>query len=203
MLPRHGFRCHHGARVALGAAELGPGSGGGGDEDVGAEVVVAVVSVLLSHEVAVAHSGGVVSVEWHAVHGAVEDGEADVEDPLGPARGAADLERDETRAERGAVGVRTRGRRGEVSDEDANSADVDVFEPMKRVDLNHDGGGVGAEKFVVDAEDELVVPRWVGVALGVDARGELPIGVDPRNRVGPHVPAHGSQILGRNDIEFQ
>ena len=80
------------------------------------------------------------SVERHAVHGAVEDGEADVEDPLGPARRAANLDRGETRAKRGAVAVEGAGRRrSEVSDENADGADVDILEPMKRVDLNHDG----------------------------------------------------------------
>jgi len=96
VLPRHGFRGHHGACVALGAAELRLGGGAG--EDVGAEMVMAVVGVLLSHKVAVADGGWVVSVERHVVHGAVEDGEADVEYPLGAAGGAADLERDEARA---------------------------------------------------------------------------------------------------------
>lgn len=95
------------------------------------------------------------------------------------------------------------GRRGEVSDEDADGADVDVLEPMKRVDLDHDGGGVGVEKLFVDAEDELVIPSWVGVALRVDACGELPVRVNPGDSVGTHVATQRSQVLGGNHVQFQ
>ena len=79
VVARHGFSgAEHGAGVALGPAKLRHGSCDGSGADAGAEVVVAVVSVLLTHEVAVADGRGVVSVERHAAHGAVEDGEANV-----------------------------------------------------------------------------------------------------------------------------
>ncbi|KAF2314049.1 hypothetical protein GH714_021744 [Hevea brasiliensis] len=41
----------------------------------------------------------------------------------------------------------------EVSDNDADGANVNVAEPMEGVDLDHNGGGLAIEKIIVDSED--------------------------------------------------
>ena len=63
---------------------------------------------------------------------------------------------------------------------------MNVFEPMESVDFDHDGGGIGAEKILVDPEDELVVPCGVVMAMSVDPGRKLPVWVDPRHGVSPH-----------------
>lgn len=80
---------------------------------------------------------------------------------------------------------------------------MDVLEPMQSVDLDHDGRRVGVEELIVDAEDKLVVPRRVVVAVGVDAGGEFPVGVDPGDGVGSHGAGDGGEILGGDHIELK
>lgn len=108
--------------------------------------------------VPIAHSGGAeFGIKRHAPHGAVEEVDADVENPLRAAGGTANLEGYE--AELGfAVG------REEVGNQDGDGADEDLAEPGVGVDLDHDDGVVGIEEVVVDAEDKLLVPGGVGVA---------------------------------------
>lgn len=100
--------------------------------------------------------------------------------------------------------VRPRNRRYEVPDDGSDGSDVDVAKPMHGVDFNHDGGGVAVEEFVVDPENELVVPSRIGVALAVDTCRKFPLLMNPSHRVGPHfATTYGLQILGGNHIDFQ
>ncbi|KAL2348078.1 hypothetical protein Fmac_002078 [Flemingia macrophylla] len=133
----------------------------------------------------------------------VEDGEGNVEDALGVAGGAAKMEGSEARGEGRAVVGGGGGGREEVAEEEADGADVDVFEPMDGVDVDGDGGGVGVEEVVVDAEDELVVPCGVCAALRVDSCGEFHVRVDPGDSVGVHVAGHWGEVLGRYHIQLQ
>lgn len=94
-------------------------------------------------------------------------------------------------------------RRNKISDEDTDGADEDVFKPMTGVDFDHDGGGVSAEKVLLHPKDKLVIPGGIGVAIGVDAGGELPLGIHPGGGVGFHLLGNGLQILGGDDVDFE
>lgn len=84
-----------------------------------------------------------------------------------------------------------------------DGAHVIVAEPMLGIDVDHDGGGVGPEEFIVDPEDELVVPGGTVVAGGVDAGGEFAIGMDPSDRVSAHGSSDGGQVLGGDEVDFE
>ncbi|KAK7271181.1 hypothetical protein RJT34_26864 [Clitoria ternatea] len=77
------------------------------------------------------------------------------------------MEYDEAYSEGRAVALWFFWRRDEVPDKDAGGANVDVFEPMKGVDLDHDCRCVRVEKGIVNMKDEFVVPGWVGMAFDV------------------------------------
>lgn len=79
---------------------------------------------------------------------------------------------------------------------------MDVLEPVDGVDLDHDGGRVGLEELIIDPEDELVVPRGVVVAIGVDPGGELAVQVDPCDRIRSHRAADLFEVLGRDDVQL-
>lgn len=66
-----------------------------------------------------------------------------------------------------------------------------------------DGGGVGAESGVVDAEDELVVPGGVGVADAVEARADAVVGEEPGGGVGAHGAGGGVEVLRGDEGDFE
>lgn len=108
--------------------------------------------------------GAKVTGERHAPPGAVEEGDADVEDALGTAGGAADLERQESRFGEPPLLRRLRRRREQARDGDADGADHgNAASPSRRADLDPDGGRLAVEEVAVDAERELLVPLRVGL----------------------------------------
>ena len=99
--------------------------------------------------------------------------------------------------------LRSRNWRDKVSDDGSDGSHVDVTEPMYGVDFDHDSRRVTMEELVIDTENELVVPCWVGVALGVDTGRELAFLMDPSHRVGSHfATTNGFQVLGRYHVDF-
>lgn len=71
-----------------------------------------------------------------------------------------------------------------------DGSDGDVTKPRDVVDLDGEGGGGGGgEEDFVEAEDEAVVPRGVGVAVVVDPGGQFLVRVDPCH-------GEGSEELG-------
>lgn len=66
-----------------------------------------------------------------------------------------------------------------------------------------DGRGVGAEGGIVDAEDELVVPRGVGVADAVEAGADAVVGEDPGGGVGAHGAGGGEEVLRGDEGDFE
>lgn len=175
-----------------------------------AAAVVVWDGVVLAHQLAVAESGGAqLRIQRHASHGAVQQRDPNIQNPLRATRGAADLQSHEPHAQLrvrvAAVVVEAGAGRGrdQVADEDSDGAHVDVPEPVEGVDLDHDRRRVGVQELLVDAEDELVVPRGVGVAVRVHTGRQLPVRVHPRHRVRPHGSGHRPQVLGRDHVQFQ
>lgn len=162
------------------------------------------VRVLLAHQVEVPNRGAAqLPIQRHAPHRGVENRNPDVKDPLGPARGAPDLDSHEPHA-MVVLGPEWPGwRRDEVADEDADPAHEHILEPVHRIDLDHHPGRVRREKLVIDTEHEFVIPCGVVAATGVDAGGELPVWLDPRNSVGPHGAGHPGKVLGRDDVQLE
>jgi hypothetical protein len=79
----------------------------------------------------VTNSGGIVRIKWHTPHRTIENGKSDIENPLRPTGRTTDLKSDKSHTKRSTVVVkRSSGRRNEVSNEDTNGTDVDIFEPM-------------------------------------------------------------------------
>ena len=146
--------------------------------------------------------GAELTVERHAPHGAVKQGHTNIQKPLGPAGRPPDLEGQEPHTHLGAV-ARPCRRRNKVANKNPDGADVIVAEPVLGVDVDHDGGGVGPEEFIVDPEDELVVPGGVVMAGGVDAGGEFTLWVDPGDGVSPHGTGDQGKILGGDEIDLQ
>lgn len=99
---------------------------------------------------------------------------------------------------------RTQGRRREqAAEKDTDGPDGRITEETHAEDLDHEGGGVGPEEVVVDAEDELVVPGRVGAAVSVDAGRQLAPGVRPRHSVGLHAPRYRVQVLRGDYVELE
>lgn len=129
--------------------------------------------------------------------GVYDERDADVENSLrAEGSGAADLE----------GGVAGDGGGPEGGEEGAGGANVRVRAEEEAgsggVDVDGDGGGVGAEDVVLDAEDELVVPRGFGAAGGVDAGASAVVGADIRDSVGAHRAGGGVEVLGRDQRHF-
>lgn len=63
-----------------------------------------------------------------------------------------------------------RARKGhEAPNDDADSAYMNIVEPMQGVDFNHDSRGVAVEEVFVDTENKLVIPGGVVAAVRVDS----------------------------------
>lgn len=121
------------------------------------------------------------------------DADGNVENPL-RAEGirAADLEgekprrkREIERAKNGPRGAEERVGAGEEAG--AGGIDVDL-----------DGGRVGVESGVVDAEEEFVVPGGGGGGGGVEARAEAVGRVEECDGVGVEGPGGGEEVLRRD-----
>lgn len=119
-----------------------------------------------AHQIPILDRGGAeTAVEGHAAHRAIQESDANVEDALRTAGWSPDLERDEPHV---GLLLGPGGGRQEVGDEDGDAADDDVAKPRGLVDLDGERGGLIVEEVVVDAEHELLVPRWGAVAGLVD-----------------------------------
>lgn len=124
---------------------------------------------------------------------AAEQGDAEVEDTAGAeGGGAAHLERDDAAGEGGA-------------EDDAHDAEEAVAAEAPGVEeVDVDGGGVGGEEVVVDAEEELVVPGGISVAGGVQqASAELVGRIHPGGGVHGRGPGGRVELLGGDDGELQ
>lgn len=133
-----------------------------------------------------------VGVERQAADAGRNDADGDVEDPLrAEGVGAADLEREAPRREREVE----RAEDGPRGAEERVGAGEEAG--AGRVDVDLDGGRVGVEGGVVDAEEELVVPRGGGGGRGVEARAEAVGRVEERGGVGVEGPGGGGEVLRR------
>jgi hypothetical protein len=98
--------------------------------------------------------------------------------------------------------VRTR-RGNQVPNNNTDGANMNVTEPMKGVDFNHDSGGVTMEEPVINAENKLVIPGGIVASFRVDSCQKSPVRVNPCNCIGFHLSRDLDEILCRNNIEFQ
>lgn len=157
-------------------------------------VVVLLICPLSFHQIPIPDGRGAeLAVERHAPHGVVKEAKADVENPLRAAGGAAQLDRHEAH-----LGLVLK-----IVHHHGSRPDQHVAEPRGGVDLDHDLRRVVLEELVVDSEDELLVPRRVGVAVLVDTCRQLALRVHPRDGERPHGFGRRVKILRRNQIDLQ
>lgn len=93
--------------------------------------------------------------------------------------------------------------RDEIAHRDADGADEGVAEPGRGVDLDMDGGMIGAEEVVVDAKREFVVPGGAGVAVLIDPGGSLPVRVDPDEGVSAEGLGDGGEVSGGDEADLE
>lgn len=125
----------------------------------------------------------------------IEKGEPDVEDPLrAERRRATDLEG----GDGGAGGGWPYG-----AEKDTDGAEDAGGATSGGVDLDVDSRGVGLKESRVNAEDEALVPDWVGVAGVVGEGAELVVGVRPSDGVSVGAAAGGVEILSGDEVELE